>query len=243
MCDLPRHVRLSRERIHFVSLICLADLSVRQRSVHSMFDLFSVIQWFLWWPSSLTSFICDFLTAEPWQMSTGGFCSCGLEDCCSELSPCFSVAGCCHCGRISRRTECLRHWIQSPAAGIPLIMAFCRAAGWWMCVTGNRLVLPGDCAARTAVDREGDAGRSYSLPAICKDVRQESLTGILVCALKQAGDLWGVLWRAKRLALSLSLLGLSVAEQPQQGTLPWPLHLQMKLGLVYGNMARKVRCL
>lgn len=38
MCDLPRHVHLSRERVHLVSLICLADLSVGQRSVHSMLD-------------------------------------------------------------------------------------------------------------------------------------------------------------------------------------------------------------
>lgn len=47
MCDLPRHVQLSRERMHLVSLICLADLSAGQRSVHSMLDLFGVIQWFL----------------------------------------------------------------------------------------------------------------------------------------------------------------------------------------------------
>lgn len=67
MCDLPRCVQLSRERIHLLSLIFLTDLSVGQMSVHSMFDLFSVIQRFLWWPSSLISFVCDFLTAEPWQ--------------------------------------------------------------------------------------------------------------------------------------------------------------------------------
>lgn len=167
MCDLPRHVQLSRERIHLVSLICLADLFVGQRSVHSMFDLFSFIQWFLWWPCSLVSFICDFLTAELCQMSTAGFCSHGLEGCCSELSTSFSVAGCYRCGRVSRRTEHLRHWIQSPAAGIPLVLALCRAAEWLTCVTGNRLVLLGDSAAKTAIDREMQEGLIH-LPAIYK---------------------------------------------------------------------------
>lgn len=47
MCDLPRCVQLSRESIHLLPLICLADLSVGQMSVHSMFDLFSVIHCFL----------------------------------------------------------------------------------------------------------------------------------------------------------------------------------------------------
>lgn len=116
--NLPRHVQLYREKIHLVALICLADLSVGQRSVQSMFALFSVIHRFLLCPSSVTSFICDFLTAEPWQMSTGESCYCGLKGRCPELSPCFSVAGYCLCNRVSRRTERLRCWIWSPASDL-----------------------------------------------------------------------------------------------------------------------------
>lgn len=100
---------------HRYTLFCLPVLYVGCSSGQSMFDLFSIIHRFLWCPSSLISSICDFLTAEPWQMSTGKSCHHGLKGCCPELSFCFSVAGSCLYGRVGGRMECLKCWTWSPA--------------------------------------------------------------------------------------------------------------------------------
>lgn len=195
---------------YFVALICLTDLSAGQRSVQNMFDLLSTIYRIcLWCSSSLTSFIHDFLTAESWGMSTGESCSGGLKGCCLWFSVAYS------CSRTSRRTGYLKCCIPSPGLSwSPLASDFvCRC---WLMNKCNWKQAGYSVTLLQGQNRQQGAGRSYSLPATCEDVRWSPWQAFLVCALKQAGDFWGVLWREKRLALSLPLLDLSAAEHPQR---------------------------
>lgn len=117
-------------------------------------------------------------------MSTGGFCSHGLEGCCSELSSCFSVAAVVAAtvaglggGQRALGTEYKIQQLEFPWS--------CSLQSCWVMNLCNwsRLVLPGVCAARTAINRE-----VLFIVSHLQRCKAESLTGILVCALKQGDD-------------------------------------------------------